>query len=221
MLNIIENIDKNKAICVCNKCKNNYLVKYKSDAKKPGSKLIYCKDCNNFIRTLKEITQESIREAFTYVPETGELLLNYPRQGKNINDSAISNTRNDGYLILQGVGGKSYLAHRIIFMYMKGYMPKMVDHINHERKDNRWCNLREVDDLENTKNITLQNNSTSKINGVSLHKPTGKYRAYIGLNYKQVHLGLFDTVEEAIEARNKANVDLNYHTNHGNVQGSE
>jgi len=43
----------------------------------------------------------------------------------------------------------------------------------------------------------------------------------MSLGYKQKHLGLFDTIQEAINARNAANTQLNYHKNHGNVQGTE
>lgn len=217
MLYVVEKLSGDKAICKCSVCSSNYLVKSKSDAKRSGLGE-YCEDCKKFVRTM-EITQENLRKAFDYNPETGEITHKYPGRGRSIGDSATTN-HSGGYYAMN-VGGTMHLAHRIIFMYMKGYYPRMVDHINHDRKDNRWCNLREVNDLDNAKNITLHHNSKTGINGVALHKPTGKYRAYIGINYKQKHLGLFNTVEEAINARNKANEEYDYHKNHGNVQGSE
>lgn len=217
MLTVVKDIDKNKAICVCSICKNDYLVKYKSDARKsPLGE--YCNDCKMFRQNM-EITQENLRKAFDYNPSTGTFTHKLPRRGGAIGDSALT-VHNGGYAAVN-VGGSTYLAHRLIYLYMTGRLPKIVDHINHNRKDNRWVNLREVDDLDNAKNITLQKNSVSKINGVAYHKPTGRYRAYIGINYKQKHLGLFDTLEEAIQARNQANIKYNYHSNHGSVQGSE
>ena len=45
-----------------------------------------------------------------------------------------------------------------------------------------------------------QNNSTGHV-GVSYIPKTGKYRAYLTLRRKQYNLGLYNTLEEAIEAR--------------------
>jgi len=104
---------------------------------------------------------------------------------------------------------------------MKGYIPNKIDHKDRNRKNNKWDNLREVSDLDNAKNITLQKNSATEVNGVSYHKPTGRYRAYIGIGYKQKHLGMFDTLEEATTARKKADVAHSYYLNHGTAQGSE
>lgn len=211
MIYIVKLNGKNGAICKCSICQSNYEVKYKHDAKiSPLGE--YCDFCKNFRRTM-EITQENLRYAFKYDPDTGKFTHRLPRRGGNIGDSALTN-HNGGYDAVN-VGGCAHLAHRLIFLYMEGRLPKMVDHINHNRKDNRWVNLREVNDLDNAKNITLQHNSGTGVNGVALHKPTGKYRAYIGINYKQKHLGLFDTFEEAIQARRQADIELNYHTNHG------
>lgn len=46
--------------------------------------------------------------------------------------------------------------------------------------------------------------NTSGLAGVSLNKQTGKYVAYIHKNNKKIHLGYFDTKEEAEQARIKA-----------------
>lgn len=50
-------------------------------------------------------------------------------------------------------------------------------------------------------------NSSTKTNGVSMIK-NGRYRAYINFARKQYHLGTFDTVEEAKEARKKAEKEI-------------
>lgn len=64
------------------------------------------------------------------------------------------------------------------------------DHINHNRQDNRWINLREVNNTSNIKNCSLSKNSVTKINGVNLIKATNKYRAYITVNKKQIQVYL-------------------------------
>lgn len=71
-------------------------------------------------------------------------------------------------------------------------------------KDNcRW-----VTHNENNYNKNLQSNSTSGRTGVSLHKPIGKYRAYITVDGKQINLGLFENFEDAVKARAKAEIEI-------------
>lgn len=50
----------------------------------------------------------------------------------------------------------------------------------------------------------LSKNNTSGYKGVSLIKKTGRYRAYITLRGKRKHIGIFDTAEEADQARIEA-----------------
>ena len=78
------------------------------------------------------------------------------------------------------------------------------DHINRNTFDNRKNNLRKATQEENAKNRTIRKDNTSGVTGVYWHKGTGKWQAGIGLNGKMKYLGVFDTYEEAIEARVKA-----------------
>ena len=63
--------------------------------------------------------------------------------------------------------------------------------------------------------MPVQHNTLYGTVGVSIHRATGKYRAYITINGKSKHLGLFDTLDEACEARENANLNYGYHANHG------
>lgn len=72
-----------------------------------------------------------------------------------------------------------------------------VDHINGNGLDNRRCNLREVSVSQNLANSKKSRANKSGYKGVCWHKGHNKWRAYIVQNYKQVHLGLFDTAEQA------------------------
>lgn len=90
-----------------------------------------------------DITQSQLKELFHYSPGTGQF---YRKTSTNscarIGDKAGS--VRSGYIVI-GICGKSYLAHRLAFLYMQGEMPpEQVDHINHIRDDNRWLNLREA-----------------------------------------------------------------------------
>lgn len=73
-----------------------------------------------------------------------------------------------------------------------------VDHINGNTLDNRKSNLRICTHAENCQNQKSRGGK-SQYRGITKHK-NGKWRARLGLNYKRVHIGLFDTEEEAASA---------------------
>lgn len=72
-----------------------------------------------------------------------------------------------------------------------------VDHIDHNGLNNQVLNLRVVTQSENQQNLRLQSNSTSGFQGVSFDKERGKYQAKIKINKKTIHIGRFNTAEEA------------------------
>ena len=92
-------------------------------------------------------------------------------------------------------GRKIYL-HRYLLDAVKG---KVVDHINNDRTDNRMPNLRLTDYKVNGMNRKIDTNSSTGVRGV-YKQSNGKYYAKAGLDYKNYHLGTFDSVQEAKEA---------------------
>lgn len=162
-----------------------------------------------------DITQTKLLEAFNYNKETGELSHKHD-SSNGLSGEIATSFQSGGYLTVR-INSIDYLAHRIIFFMVIGKWPIQIDHINHARDDNRWVNMREVTNRENHLNESIQSNTSTGITGVSLHKPTGKYRAYIMVNLKHIHLGLFDTVQQAAEARLAANIQYGFHKNHGKV----
>ena len=99
-------------------------------------------------------------------------------------------TRNrDGYIVFK-VNGKLFYAHRVAFFL--GVVPKMIDHINRNPSDNRIKNLREATTILNAQNKVFQ--------GVTKPKHTKKWAASITCNRKRMHLGYFDSAEQAHEA---------------------
>ncbi len=81
-----------------------------------------------------------------------------------------------------------------------------IDHKNGElsRFDNRKSNLRIATRSQNQMNKAKQKNNTSGVVGVGRHKATDKWAAYIAIDKKQIHLGLFDKFEDAVKARKEA-----------------
>jgi HNH endonuclease len=119
-----------------------------------------------------------------------------------------------GYFV-GGLFYKLYRAHRIIYKMYYGVDPVQVDHINGVRSDNRILNLRSVTNQENSRNQKLRSTNISTFQGVCFHKPTKKWRSYINLNGKQIHLGLFENIEEASLVRKQAEIKYGFHNNHG------
>lgn len=125
-----------------------------------------------------------------------------------------------GYIVTTCGDGsaKLYRVHRIIWEMHNGPIPKgmQIDHINHNRGDNRIENLRCVSVLENMSNKTTYKNNTSKVCGVSKRSSRGgRFCAYINKDGKRHNLGEFDSFIDACEARIVAEVSLNFHKNHG------
>lgn len=79
-----------------------------------------------------------------------------------------------------------------------------VDHIDGDKLDNRRDNLRLATNQQNQANVSRQSNNTTGFKGVHFHKLHGKYMARIGVSYKRINLGYFDTAEEANEAYQQA-----------------
>lgn len=107
--------------------------------------------------------------------------------------------KNDFRLITCDENGKMLFMHRII---MDENNPQFsIDHIGHKQFDNRKRFLRKCSQWDNSKNTSLSKNNSSGFNGVSYISKLKKYRAYINNKYKQIYIGIFDTAEEANEAR--------------------
>lgn len=104
-----------------------------------------------------------------------------------------------GYLVAKK-DGKNIRLHRFILDYNGNLV---VDHINGDITDNRKSNLRICTQKNNSRNTTSPKNSKLGILGVNL-TAQGKYRARIMVDRKEIELGIYETLEAAIEARRKA-----------------
>jgi hypothetical protein len=91
------------------------------------------------------------------------------------------------------INGKQRFAHRLAFLLMTGCCPKFVDHIDGNRSNNRWNNLREASIQINQQNLrSAQKNNTSGYLGVMYHKNRKKpWSARIYADGKHRHLGYF------------------------------
>lgn len=110
---------------------------------------------------------------------------------------------------------KRYQIHRVIWLYVYGYTPVEVDHIDGNGLNNRLSNLREVTHQGNARNQRRPKNNTSGICGVCWDKKEQRWKARIGIEGRDHFLGYFDDKEYAIQARKEAEKRFNFHQNHG------
>ena len=98
---------------------------------------------------------------------------------------------------------------------MTGEDPDHIDHEEGNRGDNRWSLLKEGSKQQNHLNMKLFSNNSSGVPGVSFDKKRGRWRARIVLTGQDQHLGYFDDLEAAVEARKAAEKQYGFHQNHG------
>lgn len=147
------------------------------------------------------LTQEHLKEILHYDPETGNFTwINPPKQRPDRLHKIAGNIMNDGYWTIT-IDGKHRLAHRLAFLYMTGQWPKnLVDHINENKLDNRWQNLREANATQNIIHTGKQKSNTSGFKGVSWHPASNKWRARASYERKHYHLGMFVNIVDAFVA---------------------
>lgn len=98
---------------------------------------------------------------------------------------------------------KEMLVSRVVFKAFKGYLPskgRVVDHIDNNPSNNRFDNLQDITQRENTSKD--RKNKTSKFTGVSKHKKSPNWIAQIHMDGKMVYIGTYKTEDQAKDAYN-------------------
>lgn len=164
---------------------------------------------------MQELTQELLKSLFTYDPDSGTftwMVKPSPRLHCGIMAGCIDG---QGYRVIT-INKNPYQAHRLAFLYMTGSFPLAeVDHINHIRDDNRWCNIRSATSQDNARNKSLSKTNSSGVTGVYWHKINKKWWASIFITGKKVYLGTYTELKDAIIARKNAEKKYGFHKNHG------
>jgi hypothetical protein len=147
------------------------------------------------------LTQERLRKLLSYDPGTGHFW-RYKAVGASDISKPAGERHSEGYVQVT-VDCVRYHAHRLAWFYVHGHWPTaQIDHINGIRNDNRIANLREATNTENCRHGGLPRHNTSGFKGAI--KWRGRWAARIKVNKKVIHLGMFDTPEQAHEAYCKA-----------------
>lgn len=148
------------------------------------------------------MNQEELKSLLEYNPENGIFTRKINRKGyKCKKGTIVGHLTKHGYLNFT-YKSKQYYLHRLAFLYMEGYLPEnFVDHINRNKTDNRWCNLREVSQSCNVRNSKVFITNNSGVTGVSYEKRTNTFVALIHNKNKPIILGRFREFKDAVIAR--------------------
>ena len=96
------------------------------------------------------------------------------------------------------IDGKLYKRSRLVYFITHGKMPSpCVDHRDGDSLNDRPDNLREATITENAWNHRPHKRRIKLPMGVRVIAWSGRYQARINCNHKQIHLGAYDTPEEA------------------------
>lgn len=151
------------------------------------------------------LTRERLQELVHYDPATGIFTARVKRRRIDIGD-VVGSPTDRGYL-RTSIDGTQFYLHRLAFLYVTGSFPgPVVDHRDGDVTNNSFHNLREADNISNGRNRKLDVRSTSMVTGVCWLKKTEKWRAHIKLPNKRVVIGCFENFEDAVRARNDAEV---------------
>lgn len=162
----------------------------------------------------KEIPAK-LSERLRYNPKTGKFSWKVHTMAyggfRAPGDEAGTVKSDSGYVFI-GLDGKIYRAHRLAWYIMTGEWLKPdqdIDHINRNRADNRWSNLRKATRSENNHNTdVLRTDNRSGHRGVSWRADTKKWHARIKVNGTMHLLGDYIRKGDAIAARRNAEISL-------------
>jgi hypothetical protein len=119
-------------------------------------------------------------DLLNYDPETG--LFTWKESGE------VAGFKNrNGYVFIK-VGGMSGIeyAHRLAYEFMGEDVPELVDHINGIKHDNRWCNLRPANKVDNACNAKIRQDNKTGYKGVSWCSRRECWRVSVTYNKKTV-----------------------------------
>ena len=110
--------------------------------------------------------------------------------------------KKSGYIRLK-INGYTYLAHRLAYYYVNKVWPaNLIDHIDGDKTNNIFNNLRDATYAQNNTNSKPHRDSLTGIKGIWYSKARDKYIAEICSNYKRIYIGSYDTIHEAKAAYN-------------------
>ena len=146
----------------------------------------------------KPLTAEDVRKFLNYDPDTGVFTRKITTSYRAMAGDICCAKNEQGYATIS-IRSSIYRAHRLAWLYVTGNWPRNeIDHINGDRSDNRWVNLRDIPGCINVQNKRkAQSNSKTGLLGASWNAKDQKFASRIKANGKYLSLGYHDTAESA------------------------
>jgi hypothetical protein len=143
-----------------------------------------------------ELTAEHLRSILYYDPSTGVMTWRVRvADSVRVGDQA-GHIDDKGYVRIS-IGNRQRRAHRLAWFYVTGEWPKgSIDHKDTNRANNAWSNLRLATNSQNGSNTAKYRTNTSGFKGVS-RRANGRFLASIQHRKRKLHIGVYDTPEEA------------------------
>lgn len=161
------------------------------------------------------MTTNNFHKLLTYDKESGLLAWRFAR-GNRAAGKEAGHIARDGYRRVR-VDGGIFLSHRVVWEMNFGKIPPgmEVDHINHDKTDNRLQNLRMVSHQVNMENKPKYRSNSSGLTGVSFHKRHNVWQSRINVDGRTRTVYTGDSLFEAACRRISAEVAYGFHANHG------
>jgi hypothetical protein len=149
------------------------------------------------------VSPDLLRERFDYDPITG-VLIRKVKTGHNCKLGITGFLDQKGYRRIK-IEGRSVLAHRAIWAWMTNKWPGLdIDHANGVPSDNRWSNLREATESQNSANGRMSVRNTTGKKGVCYDRKRRKFSAQIRVEGRLIFLGRYCNIEDAAGAYDQA-----------------
>lgn len=147
------------------------------------------------------ITQQELKEMIIYNPDDGTFRKMF--KFDQIDIAEMSGSKR----VYIRINGKKYSMRKLIWLYMTGEYPDHpLYHVNGNGLDLRWCNITRHQNKSYRKPMSTGKRNTSGCVGVSFSERDGKWIAVITRNGKREYLGAFDEKDDAVAARQIAEI---------------
>jgi len=158
------------------------------------------------VRPRRAFTKEEAENHILYDADTG--LIRWKKRiqcfGGGRDAGSLAGTNKDGYTSIK-MFGKFYRSHHLVWLMETGEWPPLgvdIDHINRDRSDSRFVNLRLATRAQN--NLNSPGRCDNKTGHRGVHPSRTRWCARISVDKKIIHLGTFETKDDAIRVRKAA-----------------
>jgi hypothetical protein len=140
------------------------------------------------------ITQDYLKQIFEY--KDGNLYWKTDFSLKIKEGKKAGSVNKQGRMQI-GINKKVYIFSRVVFLYHYGFLPKLIDHIDGNKLNNKIENLREATISQNNYNSKIPLHNTSKIKNVSFNTRDKIWNVSLKVNKKRIFIGGFKDLELA------------------------